>query len=284
MAQRRLAVGRDGRRIHLHAREGRGAARGERLAERVPVVDRGDARGVGGDREGHPLDAVDGLATGGEVDPVGVERAGRVVLRAVEDPAAVALLERRGDVGQRVAGLLARGVADDGARRDAADPLLARGPGWPAQHELDVAEVAAEQVPDVRVGGRQLDHELRELGDRRAAPAVRDGQADRSEARLAEERDGVEGERAVALAGDGARADPLEQREELGAQVGGGRGRRRPDVGRRHENAPRYAAAGCDSGRRSRPVSLCRSVPGSYSRCCRPRSWSTGVTWSTKSS
>ncbi len=154
------------------------------------------------------------VAQGVDVDPLGVDGAGRVVLRAVE--AVVAAREAgehralRADLGGTD---LRPGVAGDLARGEPVEPpRLVGTAGVLPQPVLDEGEVAAEGLREVAVDRRELDPQLGHLRQRQPLPAVLARHAHGAEAGRLEPGDLLDRQLAVELAPDGPGRDPLPQR------------------------------------------------------------------------
>jgi len=143
--------------MHRHVGEGGGAAGGQGLAKAIPVVDDIDAGIVATHLKGHAF-AFQARAT--DIDPVGIERACRVVFGAI-DHQTIAL---SGDAGRKrfLLGIanFRPGIAGDLAAGDAFGPALAADALRLVDHVFDKAEMAAQRLGDVGIRLRQLDQDI----------------------------------------------------------------------------------------------------------------------------
>lgn len=204
--------------LHLGILEQRRAAAGGALAEAVPVVALAHAGLVGADRRDHIGAGV--VALGIQIDPVGEEAAGAVVLAAVHHPATVVLARDAGEhFAQPYRTDLGPGAADQVALDEAPQPTVAARAGLGIETVLDEGEVAAQGLGDVGVGLGQFDQQLNQLRQRGAGAAVLARHAHGAEAGLLEPGDRLVGQFALPFALDGAFGDAREDRSEtLGEQ------------------------------------------------------------------
>ena len=208
-----LRIGLDQLRPDEDVREDRRAARGERLAETVPIVDDLDTRRPR--RHGRHQGCAR-LVLGRDVDPVGEERAGGVEFPAVEQPLPVLRPQHRIELPDLGLARLGHAAADGLAIADPGGPARPPFRRGRAQHVLREAEMRAQGVGDVGIRLRQLNEEVEQFGQARAMAALFACEAQGGEARLFQPVDLVMGERAREIAGDGGGADAREDRPETG--------------------------------------------------------------------
>ncbi len=210
--------------LHLEALELQAAARGQALAHAVPVVLHVQAFALGGHDDG------DVAALGVAHRDARVVREGGasgVVLAAVEDQAIAIAFERGGHGARLGRAELGEGAAEQRALAHARQLQFAVRIGWRGGPELDRVVVDAQRMRDIGVGrGERRDH-LDQVLDRAAGTAALGRHAQRAEARGAEQREGLEGQHAVAFALRGAlcnggcqRGQAIEQGLEVGRQRG----------------------------------------------------------------
>nr|WP_240356639.1 hypothetical protein [Pseudomonas sp. 15A4] len=186
---------------HLHLAEARGATAREALAETIPVVLDRHAGRISGHRDADEVIAIQGH--GG--DPVGVQRAGAVILLAIEPPARCTVTRFNRRECHRVAGgvaALGHGGAPQLAVGNLGQPVILRLLIARRQPAFDETEVRTHDLRQVGVGLTQRDHQLEQLREACAQAALRKRHPQRTEAGVTQPLHGFEGEFARLFTGD----------------------------------------------------------------------------------
>src|SRR5690606_3199476 len=124
------------------------------------------------DRGDYPLAGIRALGVG--VQPVGEDRAGGIVLGAVDPESALAIRTDLGDYLPHLPGAyLGPGVAHQLAGSEAGQPLVASRTRRGNQAVLDKGEVRTQRLGNIRIRGRQIDEQLEELRQRSTSATVR---------------------------------------------------------------------------------------------------------------